>query len=57
MSPDNEGDLAAPGVDETGPAGVKSDVLSISCTEADGRVVERLPGVLEDWKENTVRSM
>lgn len=52
MSPNNKGDLAAPRVDKTGPAGVKYDVFSISCTEADGGVVKGLPGVLEDCREN-----
>lgn len=48
---DDEGDLAAPGVDEAGPAGVDGDVLAVSCAEADGGVVERLTGVLQDWEE------
>lgn len=53
MSPNNKGDLAAPRVDKTGPAGVKYDVLSVSGAEADGRVVKGLPGVLEDCRENS----
>lgn len=52
MSPNNKGDLAAPGVDKTGPAGVQDDVFSISCTEADGRVVKWLSCVLKDCREH-----
>lgn len=52
VSPDNKGHLAAPGIDETGPAGVQNDVFSISCTEPDGWVVKRLPCVLEDCRES-----
>lgn len=44
----DEGDLAAPGVDEAGPAGVDGDVLAVSCTEADGGVVERLTSILQN---------
>lgn len=44
----NEGDLAAPGVDEAGPAGVRGDVLPVSCTETDGGVVKWLASILQD---------
>lgn len=57
MSPDDKGDLAAPRVDKTGPAGVKYDVLPVSGAEADGRVVKGLPGVLEDCRENSKKQM
>lgn len=29
----DEGHLAAPGIDKAGPAGVDCDVLTVSCTE------------------------
>lgn len=43
VSPDDEGDFPAPRVDEAGPAGVQGDVLAVPGTEANGRIVERLP--------------
>lgn len=46
---DDKGDLAAPGIDEAGPAGVDGDVLAVPRTEADGRMVERLTGVLQNY--------
>ena len=49
VPPDNEGDLAAPGVDEAGPAGVDDYVLSVPRAEPDGGVVERLASVLKDY--------
>lgn len=50
MAPDDEGDLAAPGVDEAGPAGVQGDVVAILAAETHGRVFERrLSCVLQDW--------
>lgn len=51
VPPDYKGDLSAPGVDETRPASVEDDVLSISRTEAYGWVVKRLPCILEDFRE------
>lgn len=51
VSPNNERDLAAPWVDKTGPAGVKNDVFSVPCTEADWWVVEWLPCILKNCKE------
>jgi len=48
VSPDDEGHLAAPGVNEAGPAGVDGDVLTVLGAEVCGRVVEGLPGVLQD---------
>lgn len=42
----DEGDLAAPGVDKAGPAGVNGDVLAISCAETNWGVVKRLAGIL-----------
>lgn len=46
---DVKGDLAAPGVDEAGPAGVDDDVPSVPRAEPDGGVVERLASVLKDY--------
>lgn len=51
VSPNNERDLAAPRVDKTGPAGVKYDVFSVPCTEADWCVVKWLPCILKNCKE------
>lgn len=51
VSPNNERDLAAPRVDKTGPAGVKYDVFSVPCTEADWWVVKWLPCILKNCKE------
>jgi len=51
VSSNNKGDLSAPGVDKTGPARVQDDVFSISCTDADGRVVKRLPCTLNNCRE------
>lgn len=51
VSADDEGNFAAPGIDETGPAGVYGNVLSITSTEAD-RVVKRLASILQDWWDN-----
>lgn len=48
VPPDDEGYLAAPGVDEAGPAGVQCDVLPIAGAESDGRIVERLSAGLQD---------
>ena len=48
VSPDDEGDLPAPRVDEAGPAGVQRDVLPVPGTEPDGGIVERLPTGLHD---------
>lgn len=48
VSPDDEGDLPAPRVDEAGPAGVQCDVLPIPGAEPDGRIVKRLPTRLHD---------
>lgn len=45
---DDERDLAAPGVDETGPAAVHHDVLAVSGAEANGGVVEWLASVLQN---------
>ena len=50
MPPDDEGDFAAPGVNEAGPAGVQDDVLPVPRTEPDGRVVEGLAGELQDYE-------
>lgn len=47
VSADDEGHFAAPGIDEARPAGVYSDVLSITSTEAD-RVIKRLASILQD---------
>lgn len=48
VSPDDEGDLPAPRVDEAGPAGVQRDVLPVPGTEPDGGIVKRLPAGLHD---------
>lgn len=48
VSPDDEGHLAAPGVDEAGPAGVQGDIFSVAGAEPDGGVVKRLAAELED---------
>lgn len=51
VAADDEGHLAAPGVDEAGPAGVQGDVVAILAAEAHGRVLEwRLSCILQDWK-------
>lgn len=51
---DDEGHLTAPGVDETGPAGVKSDVVAVLTAEADGRMLKRrLARVLQNWGDKT----
>lgn len=51
VATDDEGHLAAPGVDEAGPAGVQGDVVTVLAAEAHGRVLERrLSCVLQDWK-------
>ena len=50
MAADDKGHLAAPGVDEAGPAGVDGHVLAILGAEARGRVVEGLAGELQDWR-------
>lgn len=52
MSPDDEGHLAAPGVDEAGPAGVQGDVVSVLTAQAHRRVLEwRLASVLQNCAE------
>lgn len=53
----DEGDLAAPGVDKAGPAAVHHDVLAISGAETNGGVVERLAGVLQNcwWSSASVK--
>ena len=53
VASDDEGHLAAPGVDEAGPAGVQGDVLAVARAEADGRAVEGLPHVLQDCSTRT----
>lgn len=52
VSPDDKGDLAAPRVDKTGPAGVQYDVFPVPCTETDGWVVKWLPCILKNCREN-----
>lgn len=52
VSSDDKGDFATPGVDKTGPAGVKNDVFSISCTEPDGRVVKWLSCKLKNCRRS-----
>lgn len=50
----DKGDLATPGVDKAGPAGVDGDVLAVSCTKTDRGVIEWLTGILQNcWKQNT----
>lgn len=63
VSANNERDLAAPRIDETGPAGVNGDVLAISRTEADGGMVKGLTSILQnlnrkwgEWDERADKS-
>lgn len=52
----DKGDLATPGVDKAGPAGVDGDVLAVSRTETGRGVVERLAGVLQNcWQQEEER--
>ena len=59
MSPDDEGHLTAPRVDEAGPAGVQSDVVSILTAQAHRRVLKRrLSSILQHYTqwENTFKT-
>lgn len=50
VPPNYKGDFSAPRVYKTGPAGVKNDIFSISCTESDGRVVKWLACILKNCR-------
>lgn len=48
MPTNDEGNLAAPGVDEAGPAGVQCDVVSILAAKTHRRMLKwRLSGILQ----------
>ena len=44
----DKGDLATPGVDEAGPAGINGDVLAVSRTETDRGVIEWRTSILQN---------
>lgn len=48
VAADDEGHLAAPGVDKARPAGVQGDVLPVAGADADRGVVKGLTGMLQD---------
>lgn len=52
----DKGDLATPGVNKAGPAGVDGDIFTVSCTETDRGVVKRLTSILQDCCEQKVKS-
>lgn len=53
MPSDDEGHLAAPRVNEAGPAGVQGDVVSVLTTQTDWRMLERrLSRILQHYTEH-----
>lgn len=52
---DDKGDLATPGVNEAGPAGVNGDVFAVSRQKTNRRVVKRLTGILQDCCKQKVK--
>lgn len=59
MPTNDEGNLAAPGVDEAGPAGVQGDVVSILAAKTHRRMLEwRLSGILQyyTWQEEKIKT-
>lgn len=59
MPTNDEGNLAAPGVDEAGPASVQGDVVSILAAKTHRRVLKwRLSGILQyyTWEEEKIKT-
>lgn len=51
VSSNNKGNFSTPRVDETGPAGVHGDIISIPSAKPDWWVVKRLPSILKNCNE------
>lgn len=51
VSANNKWNFSTPRVDETGPAGVHGDIISIPSAKPDWWIVKRLPSILKNCNE------